>query len=252
MLYDFLFKFLDSIPTISFLVWFLFLLVLVYHMTQTILLKSLKYSVLSHEKQSAILCNILEVMVLVFITYIALIALWRKDVNIIDTANHKQNPQIMINIATMYTMKDVVDLVFNKKIARTTIIHHLCVIMAYLHVLRVLTTDFNVEGVFKCFIGYAVFTTFNFPYKVYLALRFFIDRSGSLNSFCKRFAFFHKMLCVSVNFSWQTFYFIKLLTIFYYTGSSVLTLLLSCILYTVLMAGWIREECVVVEHLRRP
>ena len=158
----------------------------------------------------------------------------------------------MINIATMYTMKVVVELVFNKKIARTTIIHHLCVIMAYLHVLRVLTTDFNVEGVFKCFIGYAVFTTFNFPYKVYLALRFFIDRSGSLNSFCKRFAFFHKMLCVSVNFSWQTFYFIKVLTIFYYTGSSVLTLLLSGILYTVLMVCWIREECVVVEHLRRP
>merc|ERR1711874_666845 len=150
----------------------------------------------------------------------------------LDTTNHKQNPQVMINMATMYTLKDVVELFVNKKIAKTTIIHHLCVIMAYFYVLKVITTDFNVEGFFKCFIGYAAFTTMNFPYKIYLSLRFFIDRTGSINKFCKTFAFFHKILCVSVNFSWQTFYFIKLITIFYFTGSSIFSLILSGFLYT--------------------
>ena len=31
--------------------------------------------------------------------------------------------------------------------------------------MHVLNTNFNVEGVFKCFIAYGAFTAANFPYK---------------------------------------------------------------------------------------
>merc|ERR1712106_1262856 len=217
---------------------------LVFHM----LLMSQKYASVTYDKQSYILCNILEVIVLVIITYIAIVAIWREDINLVDTANHKQNPQ-MINIATMYTMKDVVEMFVNKRIGKSTIVHHICVIMAYFYVIRVLTTDFNVEGIFKCFIGYGGFTTLAFPYKVYLSLRFFIDRNGKLNNFCKKYAFFHKLLLVSVNITWQTFYFIKLIITFYSTGSTILTLLISGLVYMVLMAGWVQEEYVVLDHI---
>ena len=251
MLYDIFFKLLDSISTFHFLLFFFLIFISVQQLLFRILLTISTYKSLCYEKQSAILCHMMEVMVQMFITYIALVALWRQDIHILDTSNHKQNPQVMINIATMYAMKDVVELFVNKKIARTTIAHHLCVILAYFYVVRVLTTNFNVEGFFKCFIAYGAFTTLNFPYKIYLSLRFFIDRTGSMNNFCKTFAFFHKILCVSVNFSWQTFYFIKLITIFYFTGSSALSLLLSVFLYAVFMSAWAREEYVVMSYLRK-
>merc|ERR1719347_156205 len=121
--------------------------------------------------------------------------------------------------------------------------------MAYIYVLRVLTTDLNVEGIFKCFIGYAAFTTLDFPYEIYLALRFFIDKKGRLNDICKRYTFLHNFLCVFSNFSWQTFYFIKLISTFYNSGSGIITLLLSGLVYSVLMAGWVQEEYVVMDHL---
>ena len=58
------------------------------------------------------------------------------DISMVDTRNHAPNPQIMINMASMYVGKDVANLIINKRIAKTTIIHHICVIFAYGYVLR--------------------------------------------------------------------------------------------------------------------
>ena len=73
----------------------------------------------------------------------------REDINLFDTTNHKQNPQVMVNMSTAYVVKDVMEVLINKKIARTTLIHHGCVVLAYLHVITVLHGDYNVEGIFK-------------------------------------------------------------------------------------------------------
>ena len=53
-----------------------------------------------------------------------------------DPAAHAPNPQIMLNMATMYASKDLVGLLLNRRIAKTTVVHHICVFMAYLYVLR--------------------------------------------------------------------------------------------------------------------
>ena len=55
----------------------------------------------------------------------------------------------MINMATVYVVKDVVELFTNKLISHTTVVHHVCVVLAYLHVINVLHGDYNVEGIFK-------------------------------------------------------------------------------------------------------
>ena len=52
-------------------------------------------------------------------------------------------------MATVYTVKDMVEMVSNKMISRTTLLHHMCVVLAYWHVLSVLHADYNVEGIFK-------------------------------------------------------------------------------------------------------
>ena len=63
-------------------------------------------------------------------------ALYRGDVSILDTMKHAPNPQIMINMATMYAVKDLANILINKRIAATTVLHHLCVFIAYVYVTR--------------------------------------------------------------------------------------------------------------------
>ena len=157
--------------------------------------------------------------------------------------------QVLINISTMYVAKDIVELFVNKKIAKTTIIHHICVICAYLYCLNILTTEYNIEGVFKNFIGYAGFTCLDFPYEIFLAIRFFISRTGRAIYCLKRYVFIHNLLCVTCNFSWQTFYFLKLLHSFYYSGTGLLPVALSFVIFFTLLSGWVQEEIVLMKHL---
>ena len=44
--------------------------------------------------------------------------------------------QVIINLATMYVSKDLVNILINKRIAATTIYHHIGVFIAYGYVLR--------------------------------------------------------------------------------------------------------------------
>ena len=72
-------------------------------------------------------------------------AVYKGDVSMLDTMRHAPNPQIMINMATMYTVKDLVEILVNQMISRTTIVHHTCVLLAYSHVVTILQGDYNVE-----------------------------------------------------------------------------------------------------------
>lgn len=63
-------------------------------------------------------------------------AVYKGDVSMLDTMRHAPNPQIMINMATMYVVKDLANILINKRIAATTVIHHICVFIAYVYVLR--------------------------------------------------------------------------------------------------------------------
>ena len=87
-----------------------------------------------------------------------LTALWHGDINLLDTTQHAPNPQVnmstcqhdnivptldimstcqvLINMATMYVGKDLANRLINKRIAATTVVHHVCVFMAYGYVLR--------------------------------------------------------------------------------------------------------------------
>ena len=168
-LYDIIFVSTDNISTPIFLVFFtLFYLSQFPISHQCLLHVSTSYCQLEERRQTYIRCKLLEVAVYGFLLYMGIEALLRKvsirlsaalrrvmnsfcreDINLFDTANHKQNPQVMINMATMYTVKDLVEIFINQMISRTTIVHHTCVLLAYSHVVSVLHGDYNVEGIFK-------------------------------------------------------------------------------------------------------
>lgn len=149
-MYEEVFKTFDSIPTLTFLIYFSILyLISTWTLHRLLAECSASYQSLGYDRQSYILCKLLEVKIFIFFCYMATIALIREDINLFDTTNHRQNPQVMINMATAYVVKDVMEVFLNKKIARTTLIHHACVVLAYLHVITVLNGDYNREGIFK-------------------------------------------------------------------------------------------------------
>ena len=228
-IYNIIFDTFDSVSTGIFLVSFTVTYLACFPVVHLILSQLDKYCKLSHDRQSYIQCKLLEVLVFIFLCYMGIMALVKGDIHLFDTTNHKQNPQVMINMATVYTVKDVVEMFINKKMTRTTYLHHSCVVLAYFHVQTVLHGDYNVEGIFKvlntiiyiyiiisifqCFLYYGAFTALNFPYKLFLALRFFVDRSGKMYSYMKNVTLIHKILCVFINFYWQFFYVTKLVDV---------------------------------------
>ena len=60
----------------------------------------------------------------------------RGQISVMDTRKHDDNVQVLVNMATMYVTKDLTRILLNRRIATTTVIHHICVFMAYVYVLR--------------------------------------------------------------------------------------------------------------------
>ena len=102
-MYEQIFQTFDSIPTVTFLISFTILYLLSVCLLHLMLVRaSATYVSLGYGRQSYILCKFLEVKLFIFFCYMAAIALIREDINLFDTTNHRQNPQVMINMATAY------------------------------------------------------------------------------------------------------------------------------------------------------
>ena len=113
--------------------------------------------------------------------------------------------------------------------------------LKYFLYFSILTEDYRQEGIFKSFIAYASFTTLDFPYELFLAVRFFISRDGVVSTVLKRYALLHNIACVSANMIWQLSYLTKL----YSLG----ILSRHIVFYIILIVGWVQEERIVMLHL---
>ena len=70
------------------------------------------------------------------VSWFALTAVSRGQINILDTSRHADNVQVLVNMASMYVTKDLARILINRRIAKTTVLHHVCVFIAYGYVLR--------------------------------------------------------------------------------------------------------------------
>ena len=70
------------------------------------------------------------------VSWFALTAVSRGQISILDTRRHAENVQVLVNMASMYVTKDLARILINRRIAVTTVIHHICVFIAYAYVLR--------------------------------------------------------------------------------------------------------------------
>ena len=99
-MYEEIFKTFDTIPTVTFLIYFTILYLLSIFLLHCLLWScSQSYQSLGYGRQSYVLCKLLEVNIFIFICYMGINALLREDVNLFDTTNHKQNPQMMVKMS---------------------------------------------------------------------------------------------------------------------------------------------------------
>jgi len=245
MVYCYIFYFFDAIPTISFSIHFTIIYFALHYFVYKILQRlSKRFNSVSYDKQTSILVNLLESILLGLMSYVGVMALYHGDLNIFNTRQFAPNPQIMINMATMYTVKDLASLLINKRMASTTVLHHICVFLAYFYVLSILCDEDrwrSEEGFFKCFIAHASFTMFAFPVDMYFAVRFFINREGFLNYVLKRFCLVYNIICVSVNLLWQAGYLVYL--------NSIGMIGAYLPIYVILFLAWTWEEYIVMIYL---
>lgn len=64
------------------------------------------------------LAKLQEAVVLLFICWFTLVAVARADISFVHTARHKQNVQVLINIAGLFVVTDVLELLTNQRMAR--------------------------------------------------------------------------------------------------------------------------------------
>lgn len=102
-MYDTIFHFLDSIPTIPFVFSFAFSYLALLLLIHVLLHKTVSYSILDYRKQSNILCYVAQLSVIVPICLIEVTALWRGDFSLIHTNRHKPNVQVGDVSSTTYS-----------------------------------------------------------------------------------------------------------------------------------------------------
>lgn len=105
------------------------------------------------------------------------------------------------NIGCVYTIPDFVSLFMVKRMARSTIIHHVCVCIFNIWSL---SNNFEEENVCRAIMVYAVFSTYAYLVNFLLGTRFLIEEDVKYYLF--KVALFIYVCSCAVNWSWQLHY----------------------------------------------
>ena len=73
---------------------------------------------MSAARQSYVVAKLQEAAVLLFICWFTVVAVARADISFVHTTRHKQNVQVLINIAGLFVVTDVLELLTNQRMAR--------------------------------------------------------------------------------------------------------------------------------------
>ena len=81
---------------------------------------------------------------------------------------------LLKNVICIYTSTDIVGLFINKKMERSTIVHHVCVFVTQC-ILNLIPIN---TAIFGSFLGFGAFSSMSFIVNLYLGLRFFYKVNG--------------------------------------------------------------------------
>ena len=106
------------------------------------------------------------------------------------------------NLGVLYAIPDTVSLLLVERMALTTRIHHLCVIV---FMVINLFNDYSERNVWRALVVYAVFSTFAYLVNLLLASRF-LAVHPSLSCWLSAGALVIYTSCLAANWAWQVHY----------------------------------------------
>ena len=157
---------------------------------------------ISKDKQFYTISNMIKAGVLAAITPFAVDQLVR--VVVYDD----WDTNTLRNLGCIYAIPDFVSLIVVRRMAWTTIVHHLCVCLFNYFSIH---NDYGQENVCRLIVVYAAFSTFGYVVYMLLASRF-LGVSPAVSRFLSLVALVVYVVCCATNWAWQASYLRRLLT----------------------------------------
>ena len=210
-----------------------------------------KYTLLDADRQYYIIFNIGKSSMLMFISYLICIGYNRNIIHITQIDWSKQI--ILKNITGLYAITDIVPLfISRKKMMTSTIIHHICVIIA---VSGILQSNLEDIGLSNAIIVYGLFSSLAFLVNGYLGIRFLISNTWLLWSM-KKCIFLNYIIICSFNWLIQCIYLVlyikKICELYFDTITHEYNYIYSSlylILYISFLYFWISDDIILMRFL---
>ena len=162
---------------------------------------STSFRKISQDKKFYTISNILKASMLAAITPFAL-----KNLYLIILYD-SWDTNTLRNLGCVYAIPDFVSLLIVKRMAWTTVFHHVCVFMFNVFSIH---NDYNEQNVCRLIVVYAAFSTFAYVVNMLLASRF-LGVSGRVSKVLAFLALSVYVLCCAINWTWQAHYLRRLI-----------------------------------------
>merc|ERR1712137_329454 len=140
------------------------------------------------------------------------------------------------NLGTLYTIPDFVSLILVRRMATTTIVHHIAVCI--FNVFNVMN-DYKQENICRLVVIYAIFSTFAYLVNLLLASRFLGIPKG-VSKYFFLIALLIYVSCCGINWAWQLRYSYRLFTHFFHWSIIVYMSMLGMVVYDdIVLIKWL-------------
>jgi len=196
--------------------------------------KSTSYGKIPEDKKFYVLSNLIKSAVLLAYTPTAAVTLYNACV-----LDQWSTPRIR-TLGVLYAIPDAVSMLLVTRMATSTKVHHICVVIFMVVNLYV---SYEQETIGRALVVYAIFSTFAYLVNLLLASRFLpISPGFSLSLSALALAIY--TACLALNWTWQLRYLYHLAL----SGPSALHW--ACIgVYLTLISQVVRDDCVLVAWL---
>lgn len=157
---------------------------------------STSFKAISDDKKMYTISNLLKAGILMSITPFAVTELYGIVVH------DRWNTNVLRNLGCIYAVPDFVSMLVVRRMAWSTIFHHVCVqVFNFFSVMN----DYSQSNVCRLIVVYAAFSTFAYCVNMLLGSRF-LGVSAMASRCLSAAAFIVYTACCAVNWSWQAFY----------------------------------------------
>ena len=207
---------------------------------------SKSFASLSDDRKNYVVTNINKSILLSVIAGVFIKNIYR-DPGLLIENNHiisGHSKKIWKTTTVLYASTDLVALIRDKTMSRTTKNHHLAVLLS---LVLVLSSDFKNGSLSKAIVIYGGFSSLALMVNFYLGSRFLFERNSLLIKGIKRCSFYSYLLACGLNWVWQGNYILHA-----YKGIlSNPAMLVKLGLNITMLYSWIMDDAILMTHLSK-